>query len=93
MWIGVFSLLFPVFQVSPEMYDQVQVWSLALPLNDIQRLVPKPLLPCLGCVLKVIVLLEGEHLPQSENLLQSVQDFIKDLSVLCSLYFTSFPRS
>ena len=48
------------FQVSPEMFD------LAGPLKDIQRLVPKPLLHCHGCVLRVIVLLEGEPSPQSE---------------------------
>ena len=34
------------FQVSPEKFDRVQVWALAGPLNDIQRLVPKPLLRC-----------------------------------------------
>ena len=28
-------------------------------------LVPKPLLRCLVCVLRVVVLLEGEHAPQS----------------------------
>jgi hypothetical protein len=47
----------------------VQVWALAGPLKDIQRLVPKPLLLCLGCVLRVLVLLEGEPSPQSEVLL------------------------
>ena len=50
------------------MFDQVQVQALAVPLKDIQRLVPKPLLHWLGCVLSVIVLLEGEPLPQSEVL-------------------------
>ena len=29
---------------------------------------PKPLLNCLGCVLRVVVLLEGKPLPQSEVL-------------------------
>ena len=48
------------FQVSPEMFDWVQVWALAGPLKDIQRLVPNPLLRCFGCVLRVVVLLEGE---------------------------------
>ena len=56
------------FQVSPEMFDRVQVRALAGPLNDIQRLIPKPLLLCLGCVLRVVVLLEGEPSPQSEVL-------------------------
>ena len=40
------------------MFDRVQVRVLAGPLNDIQRLLLKPLLRCLGCVLRVIVLLE-----------------------------------
>ena len=66
------------FQVSPEM-DQVQVRALAGPLKDILRLVPKPLLRCLDCVLRVIVLLEGEPLPQSEVLSALKPIFIKDL--------------
>ena len=47
---------FQVFQ----MFDRVQVRALAGPLKDILRLVPKPRLRCLGCVLRVVVLLEGE---------------------------------
>jgi hypothetical protein len=47
-------------QVSPEMFDSVQVQALTATLKDIQKLVPKPLLHYLGCVLRVIVLLEGE---------------------------------
>ena len=50
------------------MFDRVQVRALAGPLKDIQTLVPKPLLRCLGCVLRVVVLLEGEPSPQSEVL-------------------------
>ena len=50
------------------MFDQVQVRALAGPLKDIQRLVPKPLLRCLGCVLRVVVLLEGEPSSQSKVL-------------------------
>ena len=50
------------------MFDRVQVQALAGPLKDIQRLVLKPLLCCLGYVLKVIFLLEGEPSPQSEVL-------------------------
>ena len=71
------------FQVSPEKFSQVQVRALAGPLKDIQRLVLKPLLRCLGCVLRVVVLLEGEPSPQSEVLTALEQVFIKDLSVLC----------
>ena len=63
----------------------VQVRALAGPLKDIQRLVPKPLLGCLGCVLRVVVLMEGEPLPQSEVL--TVQ------GSLCTLLRSSFPRS
>ena len=36
------------------MFDRVQVRALAGPLKDIQRLVPKPLLRWLGCVLRVV---------------------------------------
>ena len=67
------------FQVSPEMFNWVM--ALAGPLKDIHRVVPKPLLPCLGCVLWVIVLLEGEPLALSAV----DQVFIKDVSALCSI--------
>ena len=66
------------FQISPEMFDRVQVRALAGPLKDIQRLDPKPVLCCLGCVLKVV-----EPLPQSEVLSSLKQVFINDLFVLC----------
>ena len=66
------------FQVTPEMFDRVQFQALAGPLKDIQRLVPKPLLHRLGCVLRVVVLLEGEHSPQFEVLSALEQVFIKD---------------
>ena len=78
------------FQASPEMFGRVQVRVLAGPLKDIQRLVPKPLLRCLGGVLGVVVLLEGEHWPQSEVLSTLEQVFIKDHSALLS---SSVPRS
>ena len=58
--VGWGALLQSYFRVSPEMSDWVQVRALAGSLNDIQRLVPKTLLRCLGCVLRVVVLLEGE---------------------------------
>jgi hypothetical protein len=45
---------------------------------------------CLGCVLRVVVLLEGEPSPQYEILRAHKQVFIKDL-FSCS--FSSFPRS
>ena len=69
----------------------VQVRALAGPLKDIQRLVPKPLLRCLGCVLRVVVLLEGEPSPQSEVQSALEQVFINDLSVLCSVHLCLDP--
>ena len=80
--VGSGASLYIYFQVSPEMFDRVQLRALAAPLKDIQRLVTKPLLRCLGCVLRVVGLLEGEPLPQSEVLSALEQVFIKDLSVL-----------
>ena len=56
-----------------------------------KRLVPKPLLHCLGCVLKVVVLLEDETSPQSEVLSALEQVFIKDLSALCSVHLSLDP--
>ena len=79
------------FQVSSVMLDQVQVQALAGPLKHIQRLVPKTLLHCLGCVIRVIVLLEGKPSPQSEVLSALEQVFIKDLSVLCFIHLSLEP--
>ena len=65
--------------LSPEMFDRVQVRAPAGPLNDIQRLVPKQHMRCIGCVLRVIVLLEGESSPHSDVLSALEQVFIKDI--------------
>ena len=62
------ALLHSYVQVSPEMFDRIQVWPLAGLFKDIQRIFRKPPLRCLGCVLMVVVLLEGEPSPQSEVL-------------------------
>ena len=70
------------------MFDRVQVGALAGALKDIQRLVPKLLLRCLGCVLRVFVLLEGEPSPQSEVLSALEQIFIKEISVLCTVHLS-----
>ena len=78
--------LYSYFQVSPEMFDRVEVRALAGPLEDIQRLVPKPLLRCLGCVLRDV-----KPSPQSEVLSALEQVFIKDLSVLCSVHLCLNP--
>ena len=83
--IGWVASLHSYFQVSPEMFHQVQVRAQAGTLKDIQRLVPKPFLRCPGCVLRVVVMLEGEPSPQSEVLSALEQVFIKDLSVHLSL--------
>uniref|UniRef100_A0A4W5N5G5 Uncharacterized protein n=1 Tax=Hucho hucho TaxID=62062 RepID=A0A4W5N5G5_9TELE len=69
--------LLSLFWVTPAC---LQVQALAGPLKDIQRL-----LRCLGCVLRVVVLLEGEPSPQSEVLSTLEQVFIKDLFVHLSL--------
>ena len=74
------------FQVSSEMFDRVEVQPLAGPLKDIQRLIPKPLLLCLGCVLRVVGLLEVEPSLQSEVLSALEQVFIKDFFVFCSVH-------
>ena len=84
--VGWGALLHRYFQVSPVMFDQVQVRALAGPLKDIQRIVLKSLQHCLGCVLRVVVLLEGETTHQSEVLSTLEQVFIKALSVLCSVH-------
>ena len=67
------------------MFDQVEVRALTGPLKDIQGLVLKPLMRCLGCVLKVVVLLEGESLPQSGP----EQVFIKDLYFALFIFASS----
>ena len=74
------------------MFDRVQVGALAGPLKDINRLVPKSLLHCLGCVLRVVVLFLGEPSPWSEVLSALEQFFIKDLSVLCSVHLSVDPE-
>ncbi len=55
-------------QVSPKMSDWFQVPALAGPLKDVHKVVLKTLLHCLGCVRRVIVMLEGELSAQSEVL-------------------------
>ena len=89
--VGWGASLHSYFQVSPEMLDRVQVRAVAGPLMDIQSLVPKPLFRCIGCVLRVVVLLEGEPSPQSEVLSALEQVFIKDLSVLCFVHLSFDP--
>ena len=73
------------FQASPEMLVRVEVRALAVPLKDIQGLVPKSLQLC------AVVLLEGEPSPQSEVLSTLEQVFIKDLPALCSVHLALDP--
>ena len=55
-------------------------------------LVPKPLLHCLDCVLRVVVLLEGEPSPHQSEVLIALQNvFIKDLSVLRFVHLSLVP--
>jgi hypothetical protein len=83
--VGCGALLHSYFQVSLEMLDQVQDRALPGPLKDIVRLVQKPLLRCLGCVLRVVVLLEGEPSPESE-----VLSALEQVSSRITLYFALF---
>lgn len=54
------------FQVSPEMFNQIPVWALAGPLNDIHRVVLKQLSHWwLDSVFRIVVLLKDEPSPQS----------------------------
>jgi hypothetical protein len=87
--VGWGALQHSYFQLSPEMLDQVQIPALTGPLNDIQRLVPKPLLHCLVCVFRVVVLLKGEPSPQSKVLHTGVGF----QGSLCTLLRSSLPRS
>ena len=89
--VGWGASLHSYFQVSPEMFDRVQVRALAGPFKDIQRLVPKQLLHCGGFVLRVVVLLEGEPSPQSEVLSPLEQVFMEDISILCSVHLCLDP--
>ena len=84
--VGWGASLHSCFQVTPEIFNRVHVRAL-----DIQRLVPKPPLRCLGCVLRVVVPLECEHSPQSEVLSTLEQVFIKDLSGFCSVHLSLDP--
>ena len=80
-----------IFRSLQRLFDRVKVRALAGPHWDIQRLFPKPLLRCIGCVLSVVVLLEGKPSPQSEVLSALEQVFIKNLSVLCSVHHSLDP--
>ncbi len=61
-----------------------------VPLEDVHRVVSKPLLHCLGCVRRVIVMLEGELSAPSEVLSALSQDFIKYISVFSCIQLSFF---
>jgi len=60
-------------------------------MKHIHSVVPEPLVCCPGCVLRVIVMLEGEPLAQSEALSTVEQISIEDLFVLCSIHLSLNP--
>ncbi len=72
------------------MSDWFQVPPLAGPVEDVHRVVPKPFLHCLGCVRRVIVMLEGELSAQSEVRSALNQVFIKDISVFSCIQLSVF---
>ncbi len=63
------------------MSDWVHVPAVAGPLEYVHRVVPKKHLHCLGCVLRMIVMLEGKLSVQSEVLSALNQVFSKDISI------------
>ena len=85
------ALLHSYFHVSPEIFNRVQVWALAGLPKDIQGLVPNSLLGCLDCVFRVVVLLEGEPLHQSEVLSALEQVFIYFAPFIFPSILTSLP--
>ena len=73
------------FHISPEMFDWGQVRALSGPRMDINRVVFKPLPLCLGYMLRVVILSEGEPSALSDVLSALDQVFIEDIPVLCSI--------
>jgi hypothetical protein len=57
----------------------LSIQSLRGPAEKNRRLVLKPPLCCLGCVLRVVILLESEPSPQSEVLSALEQVFIEEM--------------
>src|SRR4029434_1333686 len=70
------------FQLFPQMFNWIQVWALAGPLKDMHRYSLKPPLCSLGCVPRVVVMLEGKPSHQSEVQSALEQVFFKDFGVL-----------
>lgn len=85
-WLGTVSAL-PFSGLSGDVHLG-HVRAVVGPLKDIHWVFPKSLLCCLGCVLTVTDLFEGEPSAQFE-----VQIFIKDIFVLCSVFPQPWPVS
>lgn len=85
-WTG--RIVRSYFQISPKTFGRVQVWALAELLKDIRRVVQKPLLSCLGFLLKFFGLLEDEPLLQSEDHSALEQVNINDDFVHCCIYLS-----
>ena len=85
------SVAAQLFQVSPEIFRSGLSPGSGSATQEHLRLVLKQLLSCLGCMLSVVVLLQGEPSPQSEVLSALEKVFIKDLSVLCTVHLSLDP--
>ncbi|MED6253146.1 hypothetical protein ATANTOWER_023114 [Ataeniobius toweri] len=82
---GLCTAIFRSFQV----FHQIQAWTVAWPLQNIHRVVLKPLLSDLGC--GFVVLLKNKLLSQFKvkNALEQV--FIQDGSVHCCIHLSFYP--
>ena len=81
--ISILSGILPESTIEVQTSPLPHIWS-----SSGYLLVPKP---GVVCVLRVIVLLEDEPLPQSEVLSALEQVFIKELSVLGSVRLSLYP--
>ena len=82
----VFGELLPFFSADPLKVCQVGWGASTYSYFQVSRDVRSG--SSLDCLLRVIVLLEGEPSPQSEVLGALEQVFIKDLSVLCCVHLS-----
>ncbi len=58
MQISSRAVMFWDFQLPPKIFYGVEIWRLARPLQDLEMLLTKPLLRCLGGVFGIIVMLK-----------------------------------
>lgn len=71
------------FQISPEMFSHIQVWALGHSQSG-----PKAFPLFLDCVLRVVVLLEDEPLPQTKERSTLEQVAINDVFVHCCIHLS-----